>query len=289
MPIDERICSGNLLSSLSTFSIGGPARYYLEAKQISDAKEALQWARQKNIPIFILGKGSNCLFDDRGFDGLVLHNRINFCEFSPRSVHVGAGYNFTLLGVQTARRGLSGLEFASGIPGTVGGAVFMNAGANRRETCDSLSEVLYLDESGDERVFQKSDLVFSYRTSPFQKMKGCILAARFDLEELTDARKTQLEIVEYRLKTQPYKEKSAGCIFRNPSAEFSAGALIEKCGLKGAKCGGAEVSTTHANFIVNASQASSADVLSLIKIVQETVAKESGIHLETEVYKVDFS
>ncbi len=289
MSIDEHFLSGKLLSSLSTFAIGGPARYYFEARQISHAKEALEWARQKSIPVFVLGRGSNSLFDDRGFDGLVLHNRIDFCEFSESSVYVGAGYNFSLLGVQTARRGFSGLEFASGIPGSVGGAVFMNAGANLRETCEPLSEVLYLDESGEERVFEKKDLVFSYRTSPFQKRRGCILAARFELEEKEGARKSQLEIVDYRMKTQPYKEKSVGCIFRNPSAKSSAGALIEKCGLKGATCGGAQVSTLHANFIINAEQASSSDVLALIEKIQETVAKESGVHLETEVRKVDFS
>lgn len=280
---------GKLLSSLSTFGIGGPARYYLEAKEPNDAKEALRWALSQEIPVFILGKGSNCLFDDKGFDGLILHNKIDFCEISSDSAYAGAGYSFSLLGVQTARRGLSGLEFASGIPGTVGGAVFMNAGANRQETCDSLSEVLYLHADGDEKLYQKQDLQFSYRTSSFQKTQGCILSARFSLQTKEEARKTQLAIVDYRLKTQPYKDKSAGCIFRNPSSELSAGALIERCGLKGTACGGARVSEIHANFIVNAAGASSADVLTLIKTVQEKVAEKSGVHLEPEVRKVAYS
>jgi len=287
--LSERIQRGIPLSSLSTFAIGGPARYYLEAQNSADVCEAMRWALSEKMPVFILGKGSNCLFDDRGFDGLVLHNRIDFCDYLGTSVHVGAGYNFSLLGVQTARRGFSGLEFASGIPGSVGGAVFMNAGANGQETCDSLSEVLYLDARGEERLYQRSELCFSYRSSSFQKMQGCILSARFQLIPKEEARKLQIAIVEYRLKTQPYRDKSAGCIFRNPSPELSAGALIERCGLKGKSCGGARVSEMHANFIVNAAGATSADVLSLIQTVQETVAKQSGILLEPEVRRVPFS
>lgn len=280
---------GKLLSSLSTFGIGGPARYYIEAKKPQDAREALEWALSEKIPMFILGKGSNCLFDDRGYDGLILHNKIDFCDLSEESVYVGAGYSFSLLGVQTARRRLSGLEFASGIPGTVGGAVFMNAGANKQETEAPLLEVLYLSMDGSEKLFLKEDLQFSYRFSSFQKMHGCILAARFNLIKRLEARAAQLSIVEYRLKTQPYKEKSAGCIFRNPFPDLSAGELIERCGLKGTSSGGARVSEMHANFIVNAAKASSTDVLALIQTVQERVAETSGIHLEPEVRKVPFS
>ena len=280
---------GKLLSALSTFGIGGPARYYVEAKQPLEAREAIEWALAGKVPVFILGKGSNCLFDDRGFDGLILHNKIDFCEFSEESVYVGAGYSFSLLGVQTARRGFSGLEFASGIPGTVGGAVFMNAGANSQETKDSLSQVHFLGMDGEEKLFLSQDLQFSYRFSPFQTMPGCILAARFSLTNKAEARQKQFSILEYRLKTQPYKEKSAGCIFRNPTSDLSAGALIDRCGFKGAVSGGARVSEMHANFIVNAAGASSADVLTLIQQIQEKVAEKSGIHLEPEVRRIPFA
>lgn len=289
MRIDERIQSSKLLSSLSTFGIGGPARYYLEAKTVDDVREALEWTRRERLPVFILGKGSNCLFDDRGFNGLVLHNKIDFCRISGLSVEAGAGYSFSLLGVQTARRALCGLEFASGIPGTVGGAVFMNAGANCRETCEPLVSVLYLDEKGEEKTYIKQELHFSYRTSSFQTMNGCILAARFELGEDRGARKSQLVIVNYRLKTQPYKDKNAGCVFRNPSAKLSAGFLIESCGLKGVSVGGARVSDLHANFIVNTGNATSSDVLALIEKIQQRVAKQKGVLLEAEVRRVDFS
>lgn len=280
---------GKLLSELSTFGIGGLARYYVEAKKAAEAREAMEWVLTEKIPVFILGKGSNCLFDDRGFNGLILHNKIDFTEFSEDSVIAGAGSSFSLLGVQTARRGLSGLEFASGIPGTVGGAVFMNAGANGQETQDVLSEVHFLGMDGQERLFSKQELRFSYRFSSFQTLPGCILSSRFNLTKKAEARQTQLAIVEYRIKTQPTKEKSAGCVFRNPSSGLSAGALIDQCGLKGAVSGGARVSETHANFIVNAASASSSDVLALIQRVQETVAEKSGIHLEPEVWKVPFA
>lgn len=289
MPIDERIERQKSLTSLSTFGIGGPARYYFQAKTIEDIEQAICWAKQKGSPIFILGKGSNSLFDDRGFDGLVLHNRVDFCEFSGSSVYVGAGCNFSLLGAKCSRRALSGLEFASGIPGTVGGAVFMNAGAQGAETCDSLEKVLYLQEDLTHVVFEKKELRFCYRTSSFQSMKGCILAVTFQLKAHLAAKQLQLTLLNKRLNSQPYKEKSAGCVFRNPSTELSAGMLIERCGLKGMTQGDAEISTIHANFIINRSNARAVDVLGLIEIVQKKVYDKTGVWLETEIRKVPFS
>lgn len=275
--------SNRSLSEFSTFGIGGNVRHFLEASTIAEMEDALHFARVEKIPFLILGKGSNCLFSDQGFDGLAILNKIDFCEFQENRVHVGSGYSFSLLGVQSARKGLSGLEFASGIPATVGGAVFMNAGANGKETFDSLESVLYLHEDGSKKEYKKEELSYGYRTSSFQKMKGAILAASFVLFPDSNARPSQLKIIDYRLKTQPYKDKSAGCVFRNPSAEISAGALIDRCGLKGLSIGGAKVSEMHANFIVNANGASSSDVLSLIRIIQEKVFEKTGIHLEPEI------
>ena len=200
---------------------------------------------------------------------------------------MGSGHSFSLLGVQTARKGLSGLEFASGIPASVGGAIFMNAGATGRETCESLHSVLYLHENGTQVDYQREELIFSYRTSPFQTMKGVILAARFLLRPSLTARQSQLKIIETRIRTQPYKDKSIGCIFRNPSKEITAGALIDRCGLKGTLFGGAQVSQTHANFIVNKGAATSHDVLALIQHIQRHVFEQTGIHLEPEVRLVE--
>jgi UDP-N-acetylmuramate dehydrogenase len=270
--------SNRRFSEFSTFGIGGPIRAFVEVSTIEEMEEALNL----KLPFIVIGKGSNCLFNDRGFDGLVILNKIDHCNWHEKSVEVGAGYSFSLLGVQTARKGFSGLEFASGIPATVGGAVFMNAGANGKETCDSLKSVLFLHSDGRKEEFLRSELVFSYRTSPFQKINGAILSATFSLEPNQQARPTQLKIVEYRMKTQPLKEMSAGCIFRNPVGS-SAGALIDQCGLKGLTLGGAQVSPIHANFIVNRGNATAQDVLSLIELIQKKVLEQTGIHLEPEV------
>jgi len=281
---------GKLLKELSTFGIGGPSRFYAEARSVDEMTDLLGYARDHQIPFFILGKGSNCLFDDRGFDGLVIHNKIDFCQFNKETgyIAVGAGYNFSLLGSQTAREGWAGLEFASGIPGSVGGAIFMNAGANGQETCESLCSVDFIDKNGTLIKFSRDELQFSYRTSSFQAMQGAIVAASFQLTPQETVRQKQIEIIRYRTRTQPYSDKSAGCIFRNPVGNH-AGALIEKCGLKGLNYGGASVSTKHANFIVNSHSSSAQDVLQLIDQVQKCVKEETGIALESEVRVIPFT
>ncbi len=265
------------LSEFSTFGIGGKIRYFVEVFTTEQMLEAFQM----NLKAMVIGKGSNCLFEDQGFDGLVILNKIDFCHWEKECVKVGAGYSFSLLGVQTARKGFAGLEFASGIPASVGGAVFMNAGANGKETCSALKSVEYCDGHSI-RTYLKEELEFGYRTSSFQKMKGAIVSASFSLKQNPDARKNQLKIIEYRMRTQPLKEKSAGCIFRNP-VNSSAGALIEQVGLKGLQVGGAKISETHANFIINVNGATSKDVKELIRLVQERVLEQTGIFLEPEI------
>lgn len=286
--LEERFQSNRTLKELSTFGIGGPIRYFFSAQTTEDMIEALKWAASRQIPYFILGKGSNCLFDDRGFNGLIIHNKINFCTFEGNQVYVGAGYSFARLGAQSAQKGLSGLEFASGIPGSVGGAVYMNAGSNGRETKDSLQEVEFLSVSFEKKIYKVSDLTFGYRHSSFQSMSGVILTARFLLEPSLEAGKTQKMMLIKRKESQPLDEKSAGCVFRNPSKEISAGALIDRCHLKGVCIGGAKVSEIHANFIVNASHATQADVIRLIALVQEKVLQETGIRLDPEVRMVPY-
>lgn len=271
-----------LLKDLSTFGIGGPARFFYEASNCQGMQEVLSFCHKEKLPFLIVGKGSNCLFDDRGFDGVVILNKIGFCKMEGMQVQVGAGYSFSLLGVQTARKGLSGLEFASGIPASVGGAIYMNAGASLQETSTCLQSVDFVNEKGELEHYEKSELEFGYRTSSFQKKKGAIVGACFILTTLEEARKKQLAIVEYRTQTQPYGDKSAGCVFRNPKVS-TAGALIERSGLKGHSIGGAQVSTLHANFIVNTGDATAKDVLALAKHIRETVNQKMGIELEMEI------
>jgi len=275
--------SNKFLSDYCTFGIGGPARYYVETKDIQDLKFALQFCWEQKLPYFVLGKGSNCLFDSKGFDGVVIHNKIDHCnQPEPGIFEVGAGYSFSLLGTQTARMGWTGLEFASGIPGSVGGAIFMNAGANGAETVDCLQTVDFLDPQGNHTRLSKNDLSFAYRTSSFQKMKGVITGASFKLHPSTTARQKQLEIISYRKKTQPYGSMSAGCVFRNPDCSH-AGALIDQNGLKGLQIGDAAVSEMHANFIINVNKATSDDVLELIKVIKKKIKETTGHELESEI------
>lgn len=270
------------LSELSTFRIGGVADYFIEVKEANTLSDVLQFCVKENIHYIVLGKGSNCIFEDEGFRGLVILNKIDFIEQIGNLFRVGAGYNFSLLGTQSARSGFSGLEFASGIPATVGGAVFMNAGANGKETCDHLVSVEYMQEEGSLICFQKDELHFSYRHSSFQGMRGAIVAATFALEPVEGARKRQIEIIDYRKKTQPLNEPSCGCIFKNPEGA-SAGALIEKSLLKGVFCGGVKVSEKHANFIVNMGNGSAKDVLDLIQVIKNRVKEQTGFELQEEI------
>jgi len=271
------------IASLTTIGIGGIAKYYVSVTTIDALREALFWCKENEEPFVMIGRGSNCLFQDCGFNGLIIHNKIDFCKDLGHGIfYVGAGHNFSRLGAYTARKGWSGLEFASGIPASVGGAVFMNAGANGSETCDTLLSVEYLSETGELSTFSRDSLAFKYRHSPFQLMKGAIVSATFALTASEESRQKQLSIIEYRKDTQPYHEKSSGCIFRNPD-NAHAGALIEQSGLKEMQIGGAQVSDMHANFIVNKEGATAEDVQKLIAHVQARVKERTGVTLESEV------
>jgi UDP-N-acetylmuramate dehydrogenase len=270
------------LASLSTFGIGGNAKLYAEVRTIPQMQAILAYAFDKRIRYHILGKGSNTLFDDKGFCGLVIQNKIEFFEQKQNVFFVGAGFSFALLGVRTAKQGWSGLEFASGIPASVGGAVFMNAGAGQREVKDALFSVHFVDERGKKHIFQRSEISFAYRYSSFQKMKGAIVGATFRLEKNPKAKEQQKKLLEYRLATQPYKDKSVGCVFQNPTQDCSAGQLIEQCGLKGFQVGGAKVSPVHANFIINDDGAKAEDILKLIAHVKSVIKQQYGVDLSEE-------
>lgn len=278
------------LRPYSTFGIGGPARYLVDVAQVDELSQLLCYVHKEQIPFIVIGKGSNLLFDDRGFDGLVIVNKISFFEQREAIVSAGAGYSFALLGAKTARSGWAGLEFASGIPASVGGAIYMNAGASGQETKDALLDVTYVTESGEKKMYPRDQIQFSYRFSSFQTMKGVMAAARFQLTASPDAAQREKALIAYRLKTQPYKDRSAGCVFRNPTPDLSAGSLIDRCGLKGRSVGGAQVSSVHANFIVNQSgEASAQDVLDLVALVEQEVKEKTGRQLEREVRLIPYS
>lgn len=281
-----RFVANKPLSEVSTLGIGGPAQYYVEVKSINEMQEVMRYCYQEGLGTFILGKGSNCLFDSKGLSRVCIHNKIDFChEPEVGHFHVGAGYSFSLLGTQTAKKGFSGLEFASGIPASCGGAVFMNAGAQGMQTWTNLQFVDYITPQGELKRYTKDELSFGYRVTSFHQMQGAIVGVYFVLNPKADARAKQLELLEARIHTQPYSEKSAGCVFKNPQYT-AAGLLIDKSGLKGYQIGGAKVSELHGNFLVNVDNASSEDFLALIEHVQKVVKEKTGHDLHREVFWV---
>jgi len=268
--------------------VGGPADYFAAVHTIDELRNVLYFKLSHGLRHIVVGRGSNALFDDRGFKGLVIHNKICFLDrVDDTTLHVGSGYNFSLLGSQSARWGLSGLEFASGIPGSVGGAVYMNAGANGKETCESLAEVEYMTFDGALKKVCQNQMSFRYRWSCFHEIEGVITSAAFRLAVSGEARQRQRQIIQKRQTSQPLKEKSSGCMFRNPEGGHS-GSLIEQCGLKGTRIGGAEVSPVHANFIVNRGKATAQDVLNLVALIQKRVKEDTGHELEMEVRKIPY-
>lgn len=287
MLIQNLFQSGKLLKNYTTIQIGGPAHAFIAVDSIEKMQEVVRYCFIHKQDFFVLGKGSNCLFHDKGFKGLIVLNKINFCSFEQEFVSVGGGYSFSYLGTQTAKKGLAGLEFASGIPASVGGAIYMNAGVSRSETADCLQEVTFINQIGEIEILSREEIDFSYRYSSFQNRKGVIAAATFKLAEVKGAKQKQHDLLAYRLKTQPYKDLSAGCIFRNPD-KTSAGALIEKCGLKGTCIGDAEVSLVHANFIINKGKATASQVYELASLIQQTVKEKEGVDLKMEILCIPY-
>jgi len=224
------------------------------------------------------------LFSDHGYPGLVILNQMVGVTSvkETASFSVGSGLSFAQLGLMTARLGFAGLEFAAGIPGTVGGAVVMNAGAFGQETFDTLVSVDLLDETREVQRKEREALSFGYRYSEFLGGRSIIVGANFSLRKDDEVAERQKQMMQKRRISQPYMARSAGSVFRNPPGT-SAAMLIDAAGLKGRRCGGASVSTMHANFIINQGDATAEDVCSLISLVQEEVHQRSGVWLEHEI------
>ena len=279
------------LAPFSSLKIGGPAKLFLEVREEKTLLAALSFARERGIPIWILGRGSNSLFDDRGFDGLVILNRMRMRRFEQKNglLTLGSGYNLSLIGTQMSLKGWSGLEFAAAIPGSVGGAVFMNAGAHGSEMQDILTSVCYVDQEGREHRKRREELHFAYRYSSFHETSCVIVTATFQLARARGALQEHKAVLKRRVDTQPSHLASAGCVFHNPSdSKKSAGALIEACGLKGTRVGALVVSPLHANFILNEGGGTAADFMQLVTLIQERVLRRTGIHLKMEICVVPY-
>ena len=281
------------LADFTTWKVGGPAEWFCEPDTLEQVLALSQWARLQGLELRVIGAGSNLLVSDAGLEGLTLCNRrLQGAALDAGSgvIEAQAGEPIPTLARRAARAGLSGLEWAVGIPGTVGGAVVMNAGAQGGCTAEWLTDVTVLDPrgSGEPFVLQASELNFAYRHSRLQQEPLLVLSARFRLEAGHDpaavSRRTSGNL-HSRTSTQPYQQPSCGSVFRNPEPQ-KAGQLIEGLALKGQSIGGAQVSPLHANFIVNTGGATAQDIDQLIALVQQSVASAHGIELHTEVKRL---
>ncbi|EIJ81590.1 UDP-N-acetylenolpyruvoylglucosamine reductase [Bacillus methanolicus PB1] len=275
------------LANHTTIKIGGPADLFVEPSSIDNLKKTMDLIREYNTKWRAIGRGSNLLVSDNGIEGAVikLGHGLDHLEVNDTVVKVGGGHSLVSLATMISRKGLSGLEFAAGIPGSVGGAVYMNAGAHGSDISNILVKALILFEDGTMEWLTNDEMEFSYRTSVLQKKRpGIVVEAVFQLEK--GEKETILPKLQknkdYRKETQPWNFPCAGSIFRNPLPHF-AGKLIESAGLKGHSIGGAMISEIHANFIVNTGNAKARDVLSLIEHIKETIYNLYQIRMETEV------
>ena len=272
---------GEPLAPHTTFKIGGPAAFWCTPRDAEQLRRTLQLCRKNGVRVYLLGNGSNTLFDDAGFDGAVIDMRglsgMENSGLDTDAMRITAGAGQTL--------GLTGLEFACGIPGTVGGAVYMNAGAYGNELKDVLESVTFLDSDLQLRTLPAADLAMGYRTSIFeQNPDWCILSATVVLHRGDGAAvlARMQELLGKRREKQPLEWPSAGSTFKRPQGAF-AGKLIEDCGLRGFTVGGAQISEKHCGFVINRGGATCADVVALTEQVRQVVEARTGFVLEREI------
>ena len=280
-----RMLENEPLARYTTWRLGGPARYLLLPADADDVVRSLDMARERGLPWVVLGLGSNVLVRDGGFPGLVIRmgKGLDKFEMKGATAVVGAGMPTPLLARRTAEAGFSGVERFIGIPGTVGGGVYMNAGCHGAEFAEIVTEVTVMDGKGKTRTIPRKQIPFKYRASNLGDV--IILEAKLGLGEENPAKLKELQakLFRWRKAGTPFDQPCAGSTFRNPGGPKTAGMLIDECGLKGFKIGGAQVSTLHANYFVNTGNATASDVLRLIDHVRKTVLKKIGVELALEI------
>jgi UDP-N-acetylmuramate dehydrogenase len=282
-----KVKRNELLSQHTTMKIGGPADIFIEPSSLENIQKVMNFLKERQIPWRAIGRGSNLLVSDKGIEGVVikLASGIDHLAVNDSKIIVGGGHSLVSLSTLISKKGLSGLEFASGIPGSLGGAVYMNAGAHGSDISKILTKAHVLFEDGSIEWILNDEMEFTYRTSVLQKKRpGIVLEAEFQLSkgDRTAIVSQMQKNKDYRKETQPWNFPCAGSIFRNPLPNY-AGKLIEDAGLKGFQMGGAKISEMHGNFIVNAGNATAKDVLDLIQYIKDTILNLYGIKMETEV------
>lgn len=274
------------MKNYTSFKVGGPVELFLSPEDAGQTAKLVRFCEKEEIPVFVLGKGSNLLVSDRGIKGAVIYTgkQCGISLVDENTVRAQSGASLAQLCTFALENSLSGLEFAYGIPGTVGGAVFMNAGAYGGEMKDVLLNSEYVSTDGTSGELDNEAMELSYRHSAYENSNLVITAASVRLApaDRNEIKSTMNDILARRKEKQPLEYPSAGSTFKRPEGNF-AGALIEQCGLKGVSVGGAQVSEKHAGFIINRGGATAADILSLIKHVQARVKAQTGVSLETEI------
>ena len=280
----EDIRENEPLSEHCSFQIGGPARLFLRARRPSALEQVLVFCGENSVPLFVLGRGTNVLVPDSGFDGMVISVEAKSMQFSGERIVAEAGVSLPKMVKTAIERGLAGLEFFAGIPGSVGGAAVMNAGAHGKWIGSLIHEVQAFAPTGQELLVARNSLSFGYRTSSLREFPGIVAAVTLAVEEgdAATTKKRMEEFLEMRRRTQPVGARCAGSVFKNPPGN-SAGRLIELAGCKGMSRGGALVSRKHANFIVNRGGATYSDVKGLIAALKERVKNVHGVVLELEI------
>jgi UDP-N-acetylmuramate dehydrogenase len=291
----KRASRNESMARHTSWRIGGYADYCCVVEDEEQLLGAVRAARSHDLPWIVLGGGNNILVADAGIEGLVILNRLRGIAIEPGveevkpQVRCGAGVFFAKVAQYTAQRGLRGMEWGIAIPGTIGGGVVNNAGAHWADVSRTLVSATVVDAQGNREELTPASLAYRYRQSALKLSRvtqsrlvvtGCRFQLTRDDPKATIARVTELR--QHRLRTQPVKEASAGSTFKNPEGDH-AGALIDRAGLKGYRVGGAQIAPLHANFILNIDGARAEDVLALIRVAQERVFDQAGVHLETEV------
>ncbi len=286
----EKILINQSLAPYTTFKIGGPAGILLLPSTNKEIKHALEISWQKKLPYYVLGRGSNVLIDDKGLKGLVIYLGENYqsIEVNGHVIRAKSGVSLKEISVRATANGLAGLEFARGIPGSLGGAVYMNAGAFDCYMQNLVENVVTLTDKGKIVYYSRPEIEFDYRWSSFQQKSEIILEVTLSLQKGKKdwIEQRMQEMMQRRESKQPLEYPSAGSIFKRPEGYF-AGKLIQDSGLKGYTIGGAQVSQKHSGFIVNKGNATSEDVKKLVDYIQNTVYQKFGVQLERELKYLD--
>jgi UDP-N-acetylmuramate dehydrogenase len=280
-----RLLEHEPLARYTTWRIGGPARLFLMPADVEDVARGLDMARERGLPWLVLGLGSNVLVKDGGFPGIVIRMGKGLDKFEMKGAIaiVGAGMATPILARRTAEAGFSGVERFVGIPGTVGGGIYMNAGCHGAEFAEVVTEVTVMDPKGKVRTIPRKQISYKYRGSNLGEV--VVLESKLSLGEEAPAKLKELQakLFRWRKAGTPFDQPCAGSTFKNPGGNKTAGMLIDEAGLKGFRLGPVQVSPQHANYFVNAGTATAADVLKLIDHVKKTVAKKTGVELELEI------